>query len=229
MKNLAVITARSGSKGLPHKNIKDINGKPLIAYSILAAKESGLFDEIYVSTDSEEYATIAKQWGASVPFMRSEALASDSSSSWDSVVEAIAKYKKLGKEFDTVTLLQPTSPLRAAKDIQAGYEMLEQKQASAIIGVCEMDHSPLWSNVLPEDKNMGTFIRDEVRGKNRQMLPTYYRINGALYIVTVEKLEDIANLYSESCYAYVMPAERSVDIDTLMDFKIAEVYMKTDN
>lgn len=226
MQNIAIITARSGSKGLPNKNIKLLNGKPLLAYSIIAAKESGLFDEVFVSTDSEEYAQIAKEWGANVPFLRSENIAGDSASSWDAVSEALEWYKQTGKNFETVTLLQPTSPLRIAEDIVNGYKLFEEKKASAVVAVCEMDHSPLWSNVLPSDLSMDGFIRDEVKNKSRQDLPNYYRINGALYIVRTEVLNNISDMYNDKCYAYVMPGERSVDIDTELDFAIAEAMIQ---
>ena len=118
MKNIAIITARSGSKGLPHKNIKLLNGKPLMAWSIEAALKSGMFDTVIVSTDSEEYARIAREYGAEVPFLRSEATSGDNANSWDTVAEVLDNYRKLGREFDTFMLLQPTSPLRSAEDIQ---------------------------------------------------------------------------------------------------------------
>lgn len=226
VKNLAIIPARSGSKGLPDKNIKLLCGKPLLAYSIDAAKESGLFQEIFVSTESEKYADIARECGASVPFLRSEATASDVSSSWDVVIEALNRYREMGLEFNTITLLQPTSPLRTGKDIQEGYKMMESMGANAVIGVCEMDHSPLWSNTLPEDCSMKNFLCEKVKNKPRQALPVYYRINGALYIIKTEVLEHIQDIYSDSCFAYVMQREKSIDIDTELDFKMAEVILE---
>lgn len=226
MKNIAIIPARSGSKGLKDKNIRLLNGKPLMAYSIEAAQKSGLFDEIFVSTDSEEYAQIAREWGANVPFLRSELIAGDTASSWDAVKEAINHYGQQGKLFDTVTLLQPTSPLRTAEDIIEGYKLMEDRKAESVIAVCEMDHSPLWSNVLPQNHCMSGFIREEVKNKPRQELPAYYRINGALYIVKVDLLAHIEELYNEKCFAYVMPREKSIDIDTMIDFSTAEAIMK---
>lgn len=225
MKNLAVITARSGSKGLKDKNIKLLGEYPLLAYSIKAAKESGMYDEIFVSTDSEKYAEIAREYGASVPFLRSDKIAGDHASSWDAVREALDKYQELGKVFDTVTLLQPTSPLRSAEDIRNGYQLFEEKNADYVIGVCQTDHSPLWCNTLPEDLSMADFISKEIDSKPRQELPDYYRINGALYIVRVDKLDGVDDMYHPGCYAYVMPQERSVDIDTEFDFKLAELLM----
>lgn len=225
MKNIAIIPARSGSKGLPDKNIKVLGNKPLLAYSILAAKESGCFDEICVSTDSEEYASIAREWGASVPFLRSEKTAGDKASSWDVVKEVLDGYRAMGMEFDTIALLQPTSPLRKAEDIQKGYVLMKENDAKAVIGVCEMDHSPLWSNTLPENLSMRGFIREEAKNTPRQSLPTYYRINGALYIIKKQILESVENMYEDECYAYVMSQEKSVDIDTAFDFQIAQLFM----
>lgn len=151
MNNLAIIPARSGSKGLKDKNIKLLNGKPMISYSIEAAKDAGIYSHIFVSTDSEKYGAIAEEYGAEVPFYRSARNASDMASSWDVVKEVLLKYKKLGVDFDTFTLLQPTSPLRDSRDIQSAYSLLIEKNAIAVISVCEMEHSPLWSNTLPED------------------------------------------------------------------------------
>jgi CMP-N,N'-diacetyllegionaminic acid synthase len=223
MGNLAIIPARSGSKGLKDKNIKLLSGKPLLAYTIEAARESGLFDEIMVSTDSQEYADIAKQWGANVPFLRSDELSNDTASSWDVVKEVIEGYKDLGAEFDTVALLQPTSPLRTSNDIIEGYNVIEVKEANFVVGVCEMDHSPLWANTLPEDLSMENFIRPEVVKMPRQSIPTYYRINGALYIVKVDYLMRTPDIYGERSIASVMRKENSIDIDDQMDFTIAEV------
>ncbi len=225
MNNLAVITARSGSKGLKDKNIKLLGDRPLLAYSIEAAKESGMFDKVFVSTDSEQYARISRQYGADVPFLRSEKIAGDHASSWDAVREALAQYEKLGQRFDTVTLLQPTSPLRSAADIVNGYQLFAGKEADYVIGVCPTEHSPLWCNTLPADMSMDGFISKEIDSKPRQELPDYYRINGALYIVRVSALPGVDDMYHQGCYAYVMPPERSIDIDTEFDFKLAELFM----
>ena len=222
MKNIAIIPARSGSKGLKDKNIKLLNGKPLIWYSIQAALKSNCFDEVMVSTDSEKYAEIAKECGASVPFLRSDSMSTDKASSWDTVKEVLDNYKKAGKEFETIMLLQPTSPLRTADDIKKAFAILEEENADSVVGVCEMDHSPLWSNVLPKNRCLYGFIRPEVKeSSGRQCLPTYYRINGAIYLTKINE-ELGTNLYSESGYAYVMDQAKSIDIDTELDFKMAE-------
>ena len=221
MKNLAIIPARSGSKGLKDKNIKLLNGNPLMAYSIEAALESGKFDEVMVSTDSAKYADIAKEFGAMVPFLRGERTSGDTASSWDTVKEVLSCYEELGKKFDTVCLLQPTSPLRNAIDIQEAYKLYEEKASVAVLSVCEMEHTPLWSNVLPDDLSLNGFIKTDLDTR-RQANDTYYRVNGAIYSTSVEQLYKDPNLYREGSFAYIMPRERSVDIDTMLDFSYAE-------
>lgn len=226
MTSIAIIPARSGSKGLPDKNIKLLHDKPLLAYSIEAAEKSGLFDCIHVSTDSERYEQIAREYGADVPFLRNEELSGDTAGSWDVVRWVLRQYAARGQRFDMVTLLQPTSPLREAEDIRQAYRTFQEKSADAVVAVCEMDHSPLWSNTLPEDGSMDGFL-DQVADAGRQQLPTYYRINGAIYMLRTALLaEGAPGLYREGTYAYVMPKERSVDIDDALDFAIAETILK---
>lgn len=225
MKKIAVITARSGSKGLKDKNIKLLNGKPLMAYTIEAARQSGCFDCVHVSTDSEIYAEIARKYGAEVPFLRDEELASDTSSSWDVMRSVMRRYQQCGQNFDQAMLLQPTSPLRTAEDIQEIFKLMEDKKAKVVVGVCEMDHSPLWSNTLPEDGNMDGF-QTQTFLIPRQQLPVYYRINGAAYLIDVDYLMKNGELYGKDSYAYVMPKERSVDIDDMFDFILVETYMR---
>lgn len=226
MKNIAIITARSGSKGLKDKNIRILNGKPLMAYTIEAAIKSGMFDEIMVSTDSKEYASVAIKYGAKVPFLRTKKNSDDNASSWDVVEEVVKKYKDMGKEFNTVCMLQPTSPLRIAEDIVNGYKLFNEKKADTVIAVCETQHSPLWSNTLDESNCMKGFISDDILNCPRQKLQQYYRINGALYIRKISTLYNEGNMYDCNCYAYIMPRERSVDIDTMLDFRIAQAMME---
>lgn len=225
MKNIAIIPARSGSKGLIDKNIRLLCGKPMLAYSIEAAEKSEIFDVVHVSTDSEQYAEIAKKHGADVPFLRSEELSNDTANTWDVVRYVLKKYKELGKCFDVVTVLQPTSPLRTKEDITNAFNIYLSKSATAVVGVCEMEHSPLWSNTLNENLCMKGFL-SKVTNVQRQQLATYYRINGAVYMIDSEIIEDNMEIYGEKSYAYIMPKERSIDIDDIMDFKIAEMYMK---
>lgn len=224
MKNLAIIPARSGSKGLPDKNIRELAGKPLLAYSIDAAKASGLFDEIMVSTDSSRYAEIAKAAGGAVPFLRSEENSNDKADSWDVVREVLNHYAENGQRFDTVCMLQPTSPLRQGEDIVGAYALLEQKNAEAITSVCEVDHTPLWSMTLDESGSLRDF-RENLAAVPRQQLPQYYRLNGAIYIRKVVYTGDGADVLVQDEYAYIMDRKRSVDIDTLDDFAMAEFFM----
>lgn len=228
MRNLAIIPARSGSKGLPDKNIKLLNGKPLIAYSIEQAVFSGLFDEIMVSTDSYEYADIGIGYGASVPFLRSSETSSDTAGSWDVVREVINNYEKRGVYFDSFCLLQPTSPLRTANDIRTAYDIYTEKEALAVISVCKMEHSPQWCNTLPDDGSLSEFLKvsSELR---RQDLDTYYRLNGAIYIANIQEFLIDSNLYRNGSFAYIMPSERSVDIDTETDFRFAEFIIRGNN
>lgn len=229
MKNIAIIPARSGSKGLKDKNIKLLNGLPLMAYSIDTAVKSELFDEVMVSTDSEKYAEIAASYGASVPFLRSPELSSDTATSKDVILDVLKKYDALGKHFDTFTLLQPTSPLRTAEDIVRAYELFTQKKADGVVGVSEVDHSPLLCNTLPDDGSLVDFIKPEIKDKPRQSLDVYYRINGAMYIADVRYYREWGDFYRERCYAYVMDRESSVDIDSEMDFSMVEFLMKYRN
>ena len=225
MNNLAIIPARSGSKGVPDKNIRDLCGKPLIAYSVEAAILSGQFSEVMVSTDSEKYADISRLFGANVPFLRSPQTASDTASSWDMVDEVLSEYNKLGQSFDSFCILQPTSPMRTSEDIKKAYELYYSKASFAVVSVCESEHSPLWCGHLSSTFELNDFI--DARSMNqRQALGKYYRLNGAIYIVNTERFKTDRFLYQKGSYAYVMEQIRSIDIDTEIDFALAEVLLK---
>ena len=127
--------------------------------------------------------------------------------------------------FEVVCLLQPTSPLRDSRAIVKAIELMDQKQANVVVGVCEVDHSPLWANTLPEDGSLLGFLRPEVVSAPRQSLPTYFRINGAIYLVKTEYLSNSRNLYGGGCFAYVMDKRSSVDIDDDVDFAIAQALL----
>lgn len=225
MKNIAIIPARCGSKGLPNKNIKLINQKPLIAYSIEAAKQSNLFEEIMLSTDSVEYAEIAKQYGANVPFLRSRETSGDTAGSWDVVAEVLDMYRERGSIFDTVCLLQPTSPLRGQRDIVKAYDLYASKNADSVTSVCEMDHSPLWAMTLPETLSLKDYRAGQKNNNRRQDLEQYYRINGAIYIRDIKYELNNIQLVNNCEYAYIMDRRNSIDIDTLEDFELAEFWM----
>jgi len=224
METLGVITARCGSKGVKDKNIRQLNGKPLIAYTIENAFKSKYIDEVMVSTDSDYYAAIAKDFGANVPFLRSNQNSVDTAASMNVLLEVLDEYEKRGKQFGNIILLQPTSPLRTCKDINNAFELYYKKKADSVVSVCECEHSPLLSNTLPEDMNMSGFIRSE-NNLRRQDLKKYYRLNGAIYISKVDKLREIRTFYGEKSYAYIMEKDNSIDIDDEFDFMIAECLM----
>lgn len=225
MKKLAIIPARSGSKGLTDKNIKEIQGKPLIAYTIEAAQKSEIFDEIMVSTDSQKYAEIAEAYHASVPFFRSKQNSGDTASTWDTVREVIKQYKQQGRYFDIFCLLQPTSPLRTYVDIQKAFKVYKEKKAISVVSVCECEHSPLWTGTLNQEHELTDFISKE--GTNqRQKHEIYYRLNGAIYIMNTEAFLNGQDLYGEKSYAYIMNKNRSIDIDDEYDFCLAEYLLK---
>ena len=216
---LAIVPARGGSKRLPRKNILNLNGKPLIAYSIEAGLQSKYIDKVIVTSDDEEILNVSKEFGADI-IKRPDELASDIATSFDAIKHTIENVDK----YDYIILLQPTSPLRSAVQIDEAIDLLETKEANAVVSVCEMDHSPLWSNTLPQDASMQGFLRDEVLNKRSQDLEKYYRLNGAIYICKTDKLlEEESFLLKENIFAYVMDRESSIDIDEKIDFKIAEV------
>lgn len=225
MNNIAVIPARSGSKGLPDKNIKELNGKPLMVYSIEAAINSSLFKTVMVSTDSEVYAEIARDYGAEVPFLRSAETSSDSATSWDTVLEVLDGYENIGCTFDTFCLLQPTSPLRMSEDIVAAYDIFTSRNAFSIVSMTELEHPLSWCGTLGENDSLDGFI-EKGKEKQRQVQEKHYRPNGAIYIASIPEFRKESFLYRKGSFAYVMPKERSVDIDTEFDFRFAEFLMR---
>ena len=223
---LAVIPARGGSKGVKNKNIKLLSGKPLVSWTIIEAKKSKYIDKIVVSTDSELIAKTAKKSGAEVPFMRPKKLASDSAKNIDVIIHAVNWLGRNGFDYDAVIILQPTSPLRIVVDIDGLIEYFIRKNADMIVSVCKSEHSPNWANTLPKDKNMNNFIRKNIQNKNRQELQEYFRLNGAAEISKTEYLLNYKNNFGEQTYAYVMPQERSIDIDSEIDFLFSEALIR---
>ena len=222
---LAIILARGGSKRLPRKNILDLNGKPLIAYSIEAGLKSRYIDKVIVSSDDDEILSLSKKFGADI-IKRPNELASDTATSFDAIKHTIENSNK----YDYIVLLQPTSPLRNSTHIDEAIELLDSKNADAVVSVCEMEHSPLWSNTLDDSLSMCGFLRDEVLSKRSQDLEKYYRLNGAIYICKIDKLlEEESFFLKENIFAYVMDRESSIDIDEGIDFKIAGTIFKEKN
>lgn len=222
---LGVIPARGGSLRLPKKNVLDFVGKPLIGWTIEAALKSRYINQVVVSTENVEIAEISITCGANVPFMRPKELSADSVHPAEVVKHAVNYYiNEQKKEFEYVLMLQPTSPLRDEHDIDRAIEFLYSKQADAVISVCEVAHSPLWYNTLPENLSMKNFLRDDLKSKMSQDLPTYYRLNGAIYICKVQKLLEEGSFFlKDNIFAFVMDTTKSVDIDSVIDFKLVEV------
>ena len=222
---IAIIPARSGSKGLVDKNIKIMADKHLIGYTIEAAVKSGVFDKIIVSTDSEQYASISREYGAECPYLRPKQISKDESSTSDVIEYILQKELELGNDYDYFCLLQPTSPLRDETNIIEATDLLIDKNAKSIISVCEVEHSPALMNFLPESLNMNNFISVQ-NNKRRQELGKYYRLNGAIYICNSNFFLEEKNFYGSDSYAYIMDKRNSVDIDDIYDFKYAEMLIK---
>jgi CMP-N,N'-diacetyllegionaminic acid synthase len=220
-KTIAIIPARGGSKRLPKKNILELAGKPAIAWTIEAALQAENIDKVIVSTDSHEIAEVAKQYNADVPFIRPDYLAEDTSTSYDVIIHALDFVK--AENYTHFVLLQPTSPLRTSMHIDKAFDMI--KDHSSIMSVCEVEHSPLWSNTLPEDLSMKEFISPKIKNVRSQDLPIYYRINGAIYIAEINYFKENKGFMGNDTHAYIMPQDKSIDIDTIIDFKFCNLLL----
>ena len=216
-KYLAIILARGGSKRLPRKNLRNFNGKPLIAHTILSALKCKYLDEVIVSSDNKEILDASKRYGAKI-IKRTKYLANDKAKSFDALKHAIENTLI----FDYVVLLQPTSPLRNEKHIYDAINLLEIKNANAIISVCKTEHNPLGCNILPKNFSMQNFLNKRSPG-----FKNYYRLNGAIYICKISQfLKEKSLFLKNNIYAFEMPIEESIDIDTEIDFKIAKALIK---
>ena len=224
---VALITARGGSKAIPHKNIAMLAGKPLIAWSIEAALKSRCLKRVMVSTDDKEIARVAKAYGAEVPFMRPSELAMDDSSHI-SVVEHAIRWLKNNESFSPqyLMLLQPTSPMRESKDIDASAELAEKMSAEAVISVCEATRHPYKTYCLNEDDTLSPFIKNtKIPYLRRQGLPKVYWENGAIYLNRCDSLFKTKTFFPPGAYPYIMPEERSLDVDTQWDLRIADLLL----
>lgn len=228
MRNLvAIIPARGGSKGLPNKNIKPLQGKPMIAHTIIEAKKSKYIRDVIVSTDYEDIAEIAKQYGASVPFMRPAELASDQSKSIDVYFYTIDRLRAEGHSIDDIIILQPTSPLRTVEHIDQAIEMFYEKQAYSVISLTPAKPY-LWHHGIVEDGRVQK-IFEAKDTENRQIFNTTYIPNGSIYIFEYDGLKATEQYYTDRTYAYVMSNLDSVDIDNHDDFHLCELLMTARN
>lgn len=221
-KILAVIPARGGSKGIPHKNIIDLCGRPLISYTIEAALLSKYIDYVFVSTDDTEIARVSKEFGAEVPFLRPAELAADTSKTVESVIYTIKRLQDLGENFDTIVLLQPTQPLRTWMDIDGAIEKYDKCGSVALASVSAVDDHPILIRAIKDDQlspllNVSSTCR-------RQDMPAFYRINGCIYINEVSEINEDTS-FNDNKIPYIMDKSHSVDIDEMLDVTIAEYYL----
>jgi len=224
-KYLAIVTARSGSKRLPNKNVQNLCGKPLFVWSVLAGRNCPQVLRIIVSTDSAEYQRIAIEAGAECPWLRSAALAADKTSSADVVKDVLDRLGDEVKQYRALVLLQPTSPLRTAQDVSGALALYEARNAPAVVSVSEVECPPAWMGQLRCDLVMDEFVPTQFRGLRSQDLGNWYRLNGAIYVIGIEEFRLEHGFMPPGSLAYVMPRERSVDVDTALDFELAQFLM----
>lgn len=192
----------------------------------MQAQDSRYLDKVVVSTDDEAIVAISLKYGACVPFLRPKKLAMSTSNMIDVVLHSLDFFSKKNEKYDIIILLQPTSPLRTSEDIDKAIELFFEKKASSVISVCRSEHHPWWSTSLTKGLRIEKFLGPGNPHKNRQALPDYYRINGAVYVAQVDYLRQNKGFFGKSTFAYIMPPERSVDIDNEYDFRIASFLKK---
>ena len=221
MSSIAIITARGGSKRIPKKNIKEFCGRPIIAYSIGAALQSGIFDEVMVSTDSEEIAEIGRVYGASVPFMRSEKTASDFATTRDVLMEVLDVYEKLGKEFDDMTCIYPTAPFVTAQKLRDAVALFKKTNSSLLIPVVQFSYPPQRAYVIHEGKLQ--FKWEDYRYTRSQDLEPFYHEAGQFYCYNIKDYLAADGAIKENIVPFILPESEVQDIDTEEDWKMAEL------
>ena len=227
MKILGLITARGGSKTIPGKNIKMLAGRPMIAWTIEAARGASSLDRVVVSTDDEAITQVCRRWGADVPFLRPAELAGDASPHVDVLLHALAWLAE-HQDYrpDYLLLLQPTSPLRTSLDIDRAAAQAQALDADAVIGVTEAPSHPYLVKRMDEAGRLCEFVPTPNGYLRRQDLPSAWAVNGAIYLVKTEILLEKKTWYTDRTFAYVMPEERSLDVDTPFDFHLAELVLE---
>jgi len=223
---LYLVLARGGSKGVPNKNLALVGRRPLLAWSLLAAKGVRHHGRVLVSTDSQEVVSVAREFGAETPFMRPLHLASDTASSLDAAVHCIDWLKEHERyEPDFLVLLQPTSPLRTSLDIDLAIELALEKNAKAVVSVAAAGCHPYWMRTLNDQGKLENLASTAPATGRRQDLPVMYGFNGAVYVIKPQVLMDERTWYPEPTYAYVMPPNRSLDVDTPWDLHVADLIL----
>lgn len=217
MNILAVVPARGGSKSIPRKNICELGGKPLIAWTLEAAHSAGRLARVVVSTEDVEIARIAREWGGDVPFLRPEEFARDDTSHIEPVLHALDCIP----EADWVMLLQPTSPLRTSGDIDGIVDYCRSKDAPAAVSVCEAFQHPAWMYTMDSEGRMERVLETPM-AMRRQDLPPVFALNGALYLARVDWLRETRSFLSRETQAYVMPRHRSAEVDDEYDWRQVE-------
>ena len=218
-KILAIIPARGGSKGIPHKNIINLCGKPLIAYTIEAAQKSMYVDTVLVSTDDIEIQRISEQYGAMVPFLRDAKIATDKATTISVVVDAVQRLSMNGENYDVVILLQPTSPLRTTEEIDVAIDVFFQNDMQGVVSVNAVETSPFLLRTI-EGHRLRRIISENSTIR-RQDMPTYYEVNGAIYINHIREIDENLS-FNDNPIPYIMNREHSVDIDTWDDLEKAK-------
>lgn len=222
---LALIPARGGSKGIKNKNIIDLHGKPLIYYTIHSALGSKYIDKTIVSTDSEEIARVSREFGADIPFMRPDYLATDTSKTVDVVMHTLDYYRSMGEHYDVLVLLQPTEPLRDEVDIDGSIELFYEKGQRGLVSVSLVNDHPILIRSINENSEL-TSLLDIESTCRRQDMPSFYRVNGCIYI---NKISDISNRtsFNDNPIGYIMDDSHSIDIDEMKDLVLAEYILNT--
>lgn len=223
-KAIAIITARGGSKRIPKKNIKEFCGKPILAYSISAALESELFDEVMVSTDSAEIADVAERFGASVPFMRSEATSDDFSTTADVLMEVLDEYEKRGRRFAYMACIYPTAPFVTPEKLAQGLRMLKQQDAAMVMPVVPFSYPPQRGYIM-KDGHLEMKWKENLN-KRSQDLERLYHDCGQFYVYQVEKYQAVRGQISEGIVPVVVDEMEVQDIDNEVDWKMAELKYK---
>ena len=221
MKTLYVIPARCGSKGIPHKNIKPLAGKPLIGYSIDVARQLAADDDICLTTDDPEIAATAESMGLNVPFLRPASLATDTCGTYEVLIHALDFYRDRGIDYDTLVLLQPTSPMRTADDVRAAMA-LYSPDIDMVVTVKEAASNPYYNCYETDNDGFLHISKGDGGYTRRQDAPKVWEYNGAVYVINVESLRRMPLSAFTRRRMSVMPAERSVDLDTPVDWLIAE-------
>lgn len=224
MSSIAIITARGGSKRIPKKNIRKFCGKPMIAYSIEAALQSEVYDEVMVSTDSKEIAEIARSYGANIPFMRSEKTASDFATTRDVLMEVLSEYAKQGKSFDDMTCLYPTAPFVTAQKLRDAVTLFKETNSSLLIPVVQFSYPPQRAYVINDGKLQ--FKWEEYRYTRSQDLEAFYHEAGQFYCYNIKGYLAADGAIRENIIPFILPESEVQDIDTEEDWKMAELKFK---